>query len=95
VSSPEAPVQRQLDAYNARDLARFVAEYADDVKVYRPPQAEPVLDGKPALAAHYANHRFNLPHLHAEVVSRMVFGNKVIHRRGRCGDGGGGGVRGT
>jgi hypothetical protein len=78
VSSPEAPVQRQLEAYNARDLARFVAEYADDVKVYRPPQAEPVLDGKAALAAHYANHRFNLPQLHAEVVSRMVFGNKVI-----------------
>jgi ketosteroid isomerase-like protein len=29
--NPEAVVQRQLDAYNARDLARFVACYADDV----------------------------------------------------------------
>jgi hypothetical protein len=31
--NPEAVVQRQLDAYNARDLARFVACYAEDVLV--------------------------------------------------------------
>jgi hypothetical protein len=80
--NPEAPVQRQLDAYNARDLARFVAEYADNVVVYRPPAAEPILRGKEAFANHYASHRFNLPALHAEVVSRMVVGNKVIdHER--------------
>jgi hypothetical protein len=82
VSSPETPVQRQLDAYNARDLARFVAEYADDVQVFRPPNAQPSLSGKAALAEHYAKHRFNLPLLHAELVSRMVLGNKVIdHER--------------
>ncbi len=80
--SPEAPVQRQLEAYHARDLARFVAEYADDVKVYRPPNAAPSLTGKTALAEHYAKHRFNLPQLHAQLVSRMVLGNKVIdHER--------------
>lgn len=26
---PQAPVQRQLDAYNAHDLERFIAEYTD------------------------------------------------------------------
>ncbi len=78
----ELPVQRQLDAYNARDLDRFVAEYADDVEVFRPPATEPVLAGKSALWAHYAAHRFNLPGLHAELVSRIVMGNKVIdHER--------------
>jgi hypothetical protein len=75
---PAAFAQRQLDAYNARDLARFVAEYTDDVEVYRLPEPLPVLVGKPALAAHYRDKRFNLPALHAELVSRMVFGNKVI-----------------
>jgi hypothetical protein len=30
---PEAFAQRQLDAYNARDLERFVREYAEDVEV--------------------------------------------------------------
>lgn len=72
------PVQRQLEAYNAHDLERFVACYSDDVRVYRPPRAEPTLVGKTAFAAHYAANRFNLPQLHAEVVNRMVLGNKVI-----------------
>lgn len=75
---PAAFAQRQLDAYNARDLERFVAEYADDVQVYRLPSAEPVLQGRQQLAEHYAKHRFNLPELHARLVNRMVFGNKVI-----------------
>ena len=78
----ERPVQEQLDAYNARDLARFVACYADDVQLFRPPTADPVLVGKAALSAHYAANRFNLPKLHAELVNRMVLGNKVVdHER--------------
>lgn len=78
----EGPVQRQLDAYNARDLEGFVAEYADDVRVFRPPGANPVLSGKPAFAAHYAANRFNLPALHARMESRIVCGNMVVdHER--------------
>jgi len=80
--SAEAPVQRQLEAYNARDLERFLAEFTDDVRVYRPPAAEPALTGKAAFAAFYATQRFNLPGLHAEVLGRIVIGNKVIdHER--------------
>lgn len=75
---PAAFAQRQLDAYNARDLTRFVAEYTDDVEVYRLPGAGPVLQGKQQLADHYRKNRFNLPDLHAKLVNRMVFGNKVI-----------------
>ena len=75
---PTAFVQRQLDAYNARDLERFVREYTQDVTVYRMPDPNPVIVGRAALAAHYRDNRFNLPELHATVVNRMVFGNKVI-----------------
>ena len=75
---PVAVVQRQLDAYNARDLARFVAEYTEDVQVFRLPDPQPASIGRAALAAHYRDNRFNLPDLHAELVNRMVFGNKVI-----------------
>lgn len=79
---PEAFAQRQLEAYNARDLERFVAEYTDDVCVYRLPSPEPVLQGKAALAAYYRDQRFQREGLHAELVSRMVLGNKVIdHER--------------
>ena len=82
MGAAEAVVQRQLDAYNARDLAAFVACYTDDVRVYRPPAAEPVIAGKQAFADHYARNRFNLPALHADVVMRMVLGDKVIdHER--------------
>jgi hypothetical protein len=75
---PEAVAQRQLDAYNARDLERFIREYAEDVAVYRIPDPNPVIVGRVALAAHYRDNRFNLPELHATLVNRMVFGNKVI-----------------
>ncbi|MDE2565212.1 MAG: nuclear transport factor 2 family protein [Burkholderiales bacterium] len=75
---PEGFAQRQLDAYNARNLERFVAEYTEDVVAYRLPSGEPVLAGKQAFAEHYRKNRFSKPALHAELVNRMVFGNKVI-----------------
>ena len=76
--NPEPVVQRQLDAYNARDLDRFVAQYSDDVQLFRPPEPLPILSGKAAMAEHYATRRFNLPGLHAALVNRMVIGNKVV-----------------
>jgi len=75
---PEAFAQRQLDAYNARNLERFLAEYTDDVVAYRLPTGEVVATGKVAFGEHYRKNRFTLPNLHAELVNRMVFGNKVI-----------------
>ena len=53
-------------------------EYTEDVQVFRLPDTKPVVVGREALAAHYRDNRFNLPDLHAELVNRMVFGNKVI-----------------
>jgi len=80
--NPAEPVQRQLEAYNDHDLERFVAEYADDVQVFRPPAPEPVLAGKQAFAEHYRKNRFNLPALHAELVQRIVAGDTVVdHER--------------
>ena len=80
--TPVEAAQEQLEAYNARDLARFIAVYAEDVKVFRMPSAEPVMQGRAQVAEYYASQRFNLPNLHAQVVNRMAFGNKVIdHER--------------
>src|SRR5947208_8368737 len=75
---PEAFAQRQLDAYNARNLERFLAEYTEDVVAYRLPADEVVARGKVAFGEHYRKNRFALPNLHAALVNRMVFGNKVI-----------------
>ena len=75
-------VQRQVDAYNARDLLQFVACYADDIRVYRPPASAPFLAGKADFTEFYRTQRFNLPALHAEIVNRMVLGHRVIdHER--------------
>lgn len=80
--SAEDVVQRQLEAYNARDLQRFLETYSDTVQVFRPPAQEPSISGKAQLADFYATQRFNLPSLKANLVNRMVLGNKVIdHER--------------
>lgn len=80
--TPEQLAQEQLDAYNARDLQRFVACYAEDVKLYRPPTATPFISSREQLATHYATNRFNLPGLHAQLCGRLVVGNKVFdHER--------------
>ena len=79
---PEAVVQRQLDAYNARDLPRFLAEYSEDIEVFRLPAAAPAIVGKKPLADFYATQRFNHAGLHAELRGRIAFGNKVVdHER--------------
>lgn len=76
------PVQRQLLAYNAKDLAAFVRCYHPNVSVYRMPALAPALQGLVAFSEFYAKERFTLPALHADIVSRMVVGNKVIdHER--------------
>ena len=78
----EDVVQRQFEAYNARDLAGFLAVYSDDIRAFRPPASEPAIAGKEAFATFYATQRFNHVGLHAELVNRMVLGSKVIdHER--------------
>ena len=82
MKTPVEVVQKQLDDYNRRDLAAFIANYSDDIVVYRLPSTEPSIVGKVAFAAAYEKNRFNLPDLHAELVNRIAFGNKVIdHER--------------
>ncbi|SNY43836.1 hypothetical protein SAMN06297280_0657 [Arsukibacterium tuosuense] len=76
------PVQRQLDAYNAKDLAAFIACYHDDIAIYRMPATTPSLVGREALTAFYQTERFTIAALRAEVLDRMVVGNKVVdHER--------------
>ena len=80
--SPVDLVQRQVEAYNARDLNRFVSAYSETITAFRMPTAEPSISGKVQLAAFYSTQRFNLPGLRAEIVNRIVLGDKVIdHER--------------
>jgi hypothetical protein len=75
-------VQQQLEAYNAHDLEKFLAVYSETVETFRMPSTEPAISGKAQLREFYATNRFNVPQLHAELLSRMVMGNKVVdHER--------------
>lgn len=82
ILDPQTVIQRQFDAYNAHDLEAFLALFANEVRLYRPPDGEPAIVGKRALGGFYAEQRFNQPDLRAELIHRAVIGDKVIdHER--------------
>ena len=75
-------VQRQVEAYNDRDLNRFVSTYSETIAIFRMPSTKPSISGKVELAEFYSTQRFNLSGLRAEIVNRIVLGDKVIdHER--------------
>jgi hypothetical protein len=73
---PEAVVQRQLDAYNARDIDALMATYADDVQVFEHP-ATLLANGAQELRERQVV-RLQEPNLHARLLNRIVSGNLVI-----------------
>jgi hypothetical protein len=77
-SSAEADiVQRNLDAYNARDIDAFMKDYAENVKLYNYPNKLQT-DGKDAMRKSYEQWFRQTPDLRAFIKSRIVIGNKVI-----------------
>lgn len=74
--SPEAVVQRQLDAYNARDVEAFMATYAEDAQQFEHP-ATLLISGSAQLRERITL-RFSEPNLHAKLLNRMVMGQTVI-----------------
>ena len=80
--SPVEIVQRQLEAYNAHDLDAFAACYTDDIQMTRLPATEPAIHNKSEMIEFYGANRFLAPGLHAEILNRIILGNKVIdHER--------------
>lgn len=76
--SVESPVQAQFEAYNAHDIEAFMSCFSDDFKGYRMPTESPSTIGKESLREFYVNNRFNNPELRAELISRIVLGNKIF-----------------
>jgi hypothetical protein len=78
--APEAVVQRQLDAYNARDVAALLAIYADDAEMFEHP-SKLLARGSAGLGERFQA-RFQEPNLHAQLLKRIVMGDWVIdHER--------------
>jgi len=83
--TPLALVQRQLNAYNARDLEAFLEPYADDVELYTFPNT---LDtkGKEAMRKVYGFLK-QVPALHCEIKERIIQGNIIIDKESVSGFG--------
>lgn len=74
---PVQVVQEQVDAFNARDLERFVRCYSPDA-VIEDGQGNTMVRGHDALRALYAQLFAQSPHLHAEIPQRIHVGSHVI-----------------
>ena len=75
--SPEDIVQKQLDAYNARDIDAFMATYTNNIKLYNFPETLRS-EGEEPMRKSFASYFKNTPDLNCRLLKRMVIGNKVI-----------------
>lgn len=74
--SPEIVVQRQLDAYNARDIDTLTSIYSDDAELLEYP-ATLLASGSVQLRERFSA-RFKEPNLRAQLLRRIVMGTVVI-----------------
>jgi hypothetical protein len=75
--SPEAIVQRQVNAYNAKNIDAFLETYDDDIELYQYP-VKLLATGKKAMRENYAGMFKSTPNLYCQIVNRIVNGNTVI-----------------
>ena len=69
--------QKQLDAYNAQDLDKYVSYFAEDC-VVSGLNGTPTETNRAAIRARYAKAFETFPENKAELKSRIVVGNTVV-----------------
>ena len=72
----ETVVQRQLDAFNARDIDALLAVYADDAQLFEHP-AKLLASGSAEIRSRFVL-RFQELNLHAALLQRIVAGAVVV-----------------
>ena len=77
--SPSDLAQRQLNAYNFRNIVAFLEPYADDIEVYSYPD-KLLYSGKEIMRKQYSEMFDKTPNLHCELKERIVQGNIVIDK---------------
>jgi hypothetical protein len=73
---PLEVIQRQLSAYNAKDIEGLLATYAPDAEQYTL-HGERLAKGREEMRTRFLA-RFAEPDLHARLLSRTVMGNVVV-----------------
>jgi hypothetical protein len=74
--TPEQVVQKQLDAYNARDLETLLTVYSEDAEMFEHP-SKLLASGSAQLRERFIA-RFQEPDLHARLQNRIVMGDMVV-----------------
>lgn len=75
---PEILAQKQLDAYNNQDLEEFLSVYSEDVMIMEFPTNKVTTSGIEEMRIRYGKLFNEHPNNHAELLARMVHGNKVV-----------------
>ncbi len=76
--STEQIIQSNLDAYNNRDLEKFMPWFSEDVELYNFSEMKLVASGKSAIEKLYKELFAASPNLHSTILKRIVIENKVI-----------------
>ena len=71
------PVQQQLEAYNDRDIDRFMDAYVPEAR-YEDGDGGAILTGAQEMREFFGAMFANSPELHCDVVSRISVGDWVI-----------------
>ncbi len=74
---PEEIIQKQVEAYNSRNIETFLSFYSEDVKIYTFPNTLES-DGKAAMREGYASFFKNAKVLNCTIKNRIVRKNVVI-----------------
>lgn len=74
----EMLAQKQLDAYNRQNLEEFLAVYSDDVVIMDFPENKVTANGIDEMRTRYGKLFKEHPNNHAELLARIVHGNKVV-----------------
>ena len=77
--TPETVVNLQLEAYNSRDIDKFIATYSEDIEIYDA-KGKMTMKGHQQLREGYEGFFKNTPNLHCHIENRIVINNKVIDK---------------
>jgi len=73
----ESIVQKQVEAYNSRDVNQFLSYYSQTITIYNHPD-ELLVSGLDQMKQRYGSFFEQNPELHCEIVNRIVIGPYVI-----------------
>lgn len=76
--NPDQIVQKNLDAYNKRDINGFMACLDEHIQLFNLGESKPSIQGLAKIREFYQSLFENSPELHSNIIKRIAIGNKII-----------------